>query len=117
MTQYTELTTLDDWQRLLVRSNERPTLLFKHSTTCPISARAYREFQSYLGGTPETHTDYALVKVIESRPVSNQVAQDLHVYHESPQVILIQNQVAVWSTSHGRITQRSLQDALSQAHG
>lgn len=116
MTQYRELTTLDDWQLLLDRSNERPTLLFKHSTTCPISARAYREFQSYLNGTPNSAADYVLVKVIESRLVSNQIANDLHVYHESPQAILVQNKTAVWDRSHGRITERSLHDALSQIH-
>ncbi|WDL97522.1 bacillithiol system redox-active protein YtxJ [Alicyclobacillus sp. ALC3] len=114
MLQYREVTSLNEWQQVLQKSNERPALVFKHSTTCPISARAFREFIEYLGGTPNAHTDYVVVKVIESRPVSNQVASDLHVRHQSPQVILVQNQAAVWDTSHGSITEASLKQVLAR---
>lgn len=113
MLQYREVTSLDEWQQVLLKSNEQPTLVFKHSTTCPISARAFREFQAYLSGNPNANTDYVLVKVIESRPVSNQVANDLRVRHQSPQVILVQNKAAVWDTSHGGITKASLNQVLN----
>ncbi len=115
MLQYKEVTSLAEWQQVLQKSNERPALVFKHSTTCPISARAFREFQAYLSGTPNSNTDYVMVKVIESRPVSNQVANDLHVRHQSPQAILVQNKAAVWDTSHGSITETRLKQVLN--HG
>lgn len=42
----TKLETIEELE-VLVEKNE-PYVLFKHSTTCPISHGAYTEFQAYL---------------------------------------------------------------------
>jgi len=112
MALWRELKSIEDWQEVLDKSSETSVMIFKHSTTCPISARAWNEFQSYLADTPHPETEYVMVKVIESRPVSNRIAQDLQVRHESPQAILLQHRKAVWNASHGAITQSSLRTAL-----
>lgn len=112
MSQYRELKNSDDWRQVLEASSDRPALVFKHSTTCPISAGAWREFESYLNSGPNENADYVMVKVIESRGVSSQIANDLGIRHQSPQVILVRDRQAVWDTSHGRITARSLRKAL-----
>jgi bacillithiol system protein YtxJ len=49
-----------------------------------------------------------LVKVIESRPVSNQIAEDLGVKHESPQVILLKGGASYWNASHWAITEEHI---------
>lgn len=112
MPQWREITTHEEWRDVLEKSCERPVLLFKHSTRCPISANAWKEFQSYLSGTPDENTEYVVVKVIESRDVSNAVANDLNVVHQSPQVLLIRNKKAVWDTSHSNITQGAIGQVL-----
>ena len=43
----TKLETIEELE-VLVEKNE-PYVLFKHSTTCPISHGAYTEFQAYCG--------------------------------------------------------------------
>ncbi|MFC4809473.1 bacillithiol system redox-active protein YtxJ [Paenibacillus sp. GCM10023250] len=102
---YKEIQTVEEWKAALEGSASRPLVVFKHSTTCPVSANAYNEFTSYLnGGDADTNTDYVLVKVIESRPVSNQIAEDIAVKHESPQIILIKDKAKYWTTSHWSIT-------------
>ena len=89
MTEVKELTTVDEWKEVLTSSSEQPVFVFKHSTSCSISAEAWNEFQKYLQDNPNQQVYYVYVKVIESRPVSNQIAEELGVKHESPQVILV----------------------------
>lgn len=88
----------------------KPLVLFKHSTRCPISAEAYGQFMRHV--TQEAHpgVDYALVLVVEARPVAMAVAKALGVKHESPQVMLIRDGKAAWHTSHWRITADALRE-------
>ncbi|WP_019415675.1 bacillithiol system redox-active protein YtxJ [Paenisporosarcina sp. TG20] len=104
---YTEITTIPEWENVLLKSQEKPVLIFKHSTTCPISAAAYKEFTSF-----KTDIDAYLVKVIESRPVSNEIASGLNVKHQSPQALVLLQAKPVWHTSHSSITEKNLAKAM-----
>ena len=104
---YTEIIGIEQWQQILALSNEHPVVVLKHSTTCPISAAAYREF------TSEALQNAYLVKVIENRDVSNEIAKDLQVQHASPQVIVIQNGQATWQATHFHIKAHALNEALA----
>ena len=84
---------LDD---LFARSEDAPVLLFKHSTTCPISAHAYREMSRLDAGAAR---QVALVVVQTARPLSNEIAQRTGVRHESPQTILLRRGLPVWTTT------------------
>ncbi len=108
-----ELLTLDDLTAALDASGTAPIFLFKHSTRCPISSGAYQRVQRYLAeASPGTPVFY-LIKVIESRPVSNEIASRLGVQHQSPQLILVRNHRAVWDTSHGGIDGPAIDRALA----
>lgn len=102
-----ELKSIEELNRALDESRARPVLLFKHSTTCPISARAYREFLSYLEDA-EPQVSYHLITVQTARSVSNEAASRLGVEHHSPQVILVKDGRGVWNASHFDITASSL---------
>jgi bacillithiol system protein YtxJ len=99
-----EITTLEEWNAVLERSAERGQVVLKHSTACPISSNALEEYNHYLQDNPNSDVDYVLVKIIESRPVSNQIAEDLGVKHESPQIIYVKNKLKYWAASHWSIT-------------
>lgn len=86
-------------------------LLFKHSTTCPISAKAYEEFQAYAS---DNDTPAAIVHVIEDRPLSNKIAEDFGIKHESPQIFLVENGDVRWNASHWKITQSAIKGAVSE---
>ena len=107
MTTYTEITSLPQWETVLQQSKDKPFLLLKHSTTCPVSAAAYREFTS-----SETELDKYLVKVIESRPVSTEIESNLSVQHKSPQLFLVSNEEPIWHTSHWNITESNITEAI-----
>lgn len=107
MTTYTEITSIPEWQNVLQQSKEKPVLVFKHSTTCPVSAAAYKEFTSFA-----TEVDAYLVKVIESRPVSKEIESDLSIQHKSPQILLVSNGESVWNASHWNITEKNIEKAI-----
>ncbi|MBX5436184.1 MAG: bacillithiol system redox-active protein YtxJ [Alicyclobacillaceae bacterium] len=112
MAEWRELTHLDEWNDVRGRLSGRTAVIFKHSTICPISADAWREFQECVSQRPDA-AEYYVVKVIESRPVSNQIAQDLGVVHQSPQAIVIRDAKVVWHASHRQITRDALAQALN----
>lgn len=107
-----ELTTEDQLAAVFERSAERRQLIFKHSSTCPISGTAHSQMRDYLARTPAENVDYSMIVVQNHRPLSNQVAQRLDVRHESPQVLLVRDGAATWTASHFDITTAALSDAL-----
>lgn len=109
-----ELVTLEDLDAALEKSETQPVVLFKHSMRCPISAAAHRQVLQYLEQRGAGNSaPFYLVKVIESRPVSNAIAERLGVSHQSPQVILVKCKRAYWNESHGGITVAALERADS----
>ncbi|RUS46950.1 bacillithiol system redox-active protein YtxJ [Cohnella sp. AR92] len=107
-----EISTLEEWNDLVAKSAERGQVILKHSTTCPVSANALHEYEEYLKGAPNQDVDYTLVKVIESRPISNQIAEDLNVKHESPQIIYIKDKAKYWSATHWSVTKAHISAVL-----
>lgn len=95
-------------------ANPGLVLLFKHSTSCPISAAAYDEYLAFRGG-PGKATRSAVIRVIEERPVSNHAATKLGLKHESPQALLVRDGKLVWNASHRAITSEALAQAVRDA--
>jgi len=110
----TEMTRLTDLARATETAKDKPVIIFKHSTTCPISGRAAQRMDTMLNECEETLPAFYMVKVIESRPVSNAIADQYEVKHESPQILLLKDGKAVWNTSHHDITEDALMKALAE---
>jgi bacillithiol system protein YtxJ len=104
MAEIKQLTSLEQWQEALRKSSDRPLLVFKHSTSCSISAGAHEDFVHYTEDAVQPDVDYAIVYVIEDRPVSNAIAESLGVQHKSPQAILVKDGRPVWNDSHWNLT-------------
>jgi bacillithiol system protein YtxJ len=102
---------MDDLERALAATDERPLLLFKHSFTCGVSAEALDELVCHLN-EPPLDASYAMVTVQTHRDVSNAVAKRLGIRHESPQALLIREGRVVWSASHFRVTAAAVSAAL-----
>ncbi|MBN8217173.1 MAG: bacillithiol system redox-active protein YtxJ [Spirochaetes bacterium] len=95
-----------DFTRLLGESLEKPVFLFKHSSTCPISAAAWREFKVFMEAHPDASCYMNLV--IEDRPLARKIAADTGIPHASPQAILFRGGKASWNASHGDISRENL---------
>ena len=106
-----ELTTKEALEAALERSEQEPIALFKHSTRCPISAGAYQQVARYLEEHSGEGLPFFLVKVVEARDVSNAVAEQLGVAHQSPQVIFVNCKRAYHNATHGAITAQAIRGA------
>jgi bacillithiol system protein YtxJ len=84
--------------------------IFKHSSTCPISSRADLVVDSIEFSVPV----YKLI-VQESRELSNQIAEEYGVKHESPQLILVKDGKAVWNKCHFDINENTVKKATEMA--
>ncbi len=84
-------------------------LVFKHSSACPISAEAQREYEEFCRDNPEVPA--YLVDVLDDRPVARGIADHCGVKHQSPQAILFEQGKPVWHASHMAITRGSLEAA------
>jgi bacillithiol system protein YtxJ len=107
---FVRITATASLNELAERSKERAVVLFKHSLTCPISARAYNEMAEF----PD---EVALIEVQRARDLSSEVARRLGVAHESPQVIVLRNGEVIWSASHFDITAKAVAEAVHGTNG
>ncbi|MBA3804575.1 MAG: bacillithiol system redox-active protein YtxJ [Acidobacteria bacterium] len=105
--QFTHVDDTKALEVLLVRSHTEPVIVFKHSTTCPISAAAYAEMS-------EVSNDVSLVVVQRARDVSREIEARTGLRHESPQAIILRNGEAVWNASHWSIKADTVETAIRQ---
>jgi bacillithiol system protein YtxJ len=94
-------------EQLFERSNAEPVLLFKHSNSCPISARAYRQMQG-------VKVPVAILVVQDDRELSRDVATRTGVRHETPQALVLRNGRAVWAASHFDISADAVEQAVRE---
>lgn len=86
-------------------------VLFKHSTRCPLSARARAELTlAKVAGVP-----LALVDVVAQRETSAALAERTAVPHASPQVLVLRGGRVVWHASHGGVTAAAVEAAVAGA--
>lgn len=97
----TESTQIEEIKEL---SNSKPVLIFKHSTRCSVSSMSLdRLLRNWKTEDGEKVVPYFL-DLIAFRALSDQVEDEFGVPHESPQVIIIRNNKAVYDNSHFGIT-------------
>jgi len=101
-------------EHALATAGSKSLLIFKHSSTCPISARAHQEVDKFLASEALGETLVCAVVVQNARNVSDAVAVRTGVRHETPQVLLIQEGQCVWNTSHRSITLEALREAIAK---
>jgi bacillithiol system protein YtxJ len=101
-----ELNTIEKLQAAIEESRIRPVLLFKHSTSCGISAGVFREVRMLDG-------DINVIIVQTDRHISNEVERHTGVKHQSPQAIVLRHGEAVYHASHYDITAEDINSYLS----
>lgn len=110
-TPFLPLETEGDLQQARARSEKEPVVLFKHSLTCPISARAHQEMEALArDGAPV----YRLL-VQHARSLARLIANDYTIRHESPQAIVLCSGEPVFHASHHRVRADALTDAIEEA--
>ncbi|WP_207436172.1 bacillithiol system redox-active protein YtxJ [Sabulibacter ruber] len=98
--QWQQLTSTEQIDQIKEESKGQPVVIFKHSTTCSISATAKSRLERQwddvgLGSIKPYYLD-----LLNYRPVSNEIAQSFDVRHESPQLLLIKDGQCHYHGSH-----------------
>lgn len=93
----------EDLKKALEHSLHGKIAIFKHSTSCFISKTVLRNFEKEIENQDKTINLYYL-DLLAYRPISNKIAEDLGVTHQSPQLIVIENGKAINSASHQDIS-------------
>ncbi|TAF45131.1 MAG: bacillithiol system redox-active protein YtxJ [Sphingobacteriales bacterium] len=96
-----------------IKSNSHYSIIFKHSTRCSISIMAKKKIELTWDELPKDTKMYFL-DLLMYRPISNQIASDFLVAHQSPQVLLIKNGDCVLEQSHGDISVNEINEVISQ---
>ncbi len=108
---FERITDKQTLEQVLAASKEKPLLIMKHSTACPISARAYQVVKEW--SQQEDVATY-FVYVIEDRSISNEITTRFAIKHESPQVFLIKDEQVHYHASHFGIKKNNLLTALRE---
>lgn len=93
-----------------IKMYEGYSIIFKHSTRCSVSLMAKKHLELD-GGDFATDLPTYFLDLLRFRDLSNAIAKQFHVHHESPQLLLIKNGECVFEASHSDI---SVEDTLQQ---
>ena len=105
------LTDLGQLNEISQLSNEKPVIIFKHSTRCSISRMALKQFENEYDLSDNEVTTYFL-DLIAFRDISNEIASRFEVVHQSPQLLLIIGGKSVYDVSHSAIDADELKSKI-----
>jgi len=103
------LTDEDQLQKIIVRSQEKPQVIFKYSSHCCQSETIFKRLQKNC--CPE-HIDFHFLDLIAHTNISEKVSEKFRVPHQSPQILLIKDGECIFDDSHSEIC---LQEIMEHA--
>ncbi len=89
--------TKEQWADLIELSNKQPIYIFKHSSRCGISSMVLSRFEKQVKERKET---YFYLHIQGFRSLSNWLAEELGIRHESPQLIIVKEGKVLAHDSH-----------------
>jgi bacillithiol system protein YtxJ len=105
-----QLTNLGQLNEIGEVSTEKAVLIFKHSTRCSVSRMVLKQFENEFD-LQDKIVPYFL-DLLQHREISNAIARDYEVQHQSPQVIIIKDGKAVYNASHESIDTKQLEQFI-----
>jgi len=97
------LKSLDQLEEINQISSKEAIVIFKHSTRCGISRMVLKSFEKQFDDTMSTLKVYYL-DLLNYRELSSEVGFKYQILHQSPQLLVIKNGIAVEHASHYDIT-------------
>lgn len=106
------LRSIDQIDVIKQESNEQPVLIFKHSTRCNISRASLDRLERNWKEEEMPNVVTYFLDLLSYREISNYLAEFFHVQHESPQVLIIQNERSTYDGSHFEIDYQKIREAI-----
>ncbi len=101
------ISSQQEYKEVIGGSKNTPAIIFKHSTRCSLSSMAMNRLNE-----ASKNFDIHIIDVIINRDISNMIAQDLLVAHQSPQLLIVQNGVCSFHASHMEIASNLINQHL-----
>ena len=101
------LTSLEQLETIKKESNTEAILIFKHSTRCGISSMVIKQFEK-LFTTEHSNLKVYYLDLLNYRNISDEVGHKFQIMHQSPQLIVVRNEVSIHDASHNDITETNL---------
>ncbi|MDX2188730.1 MAG: bacillithiol system redox-active protein YtxJ [Bacteroidota bacterium] len=100
---------------ILIQSHKQPVVIFKHSTRCSISAMVLNRLNKLDAFTLQKPTKYYYLDILNFRAISNEIAEQMNIIHESPQILIIFQGKTIFNASHNNITSEIVNKIISEA--
>ena len=110
MANFISIDDKSELDRFLAEANGAAVVIMKHSKSCGVSSRAYREMSSFEG-------QVGLITVQDARDVSAEIERRTGVPHETPQVLILRNNEVVFNASHFQVKAETVKDQLNRLNG
>ncbi|MBC6991193.1 MULTISPECIES: bacillithiol system redox-active protein YtxJ [Hymenobacter] len=114
MISWQPLTQPEQLTDIVRESHEQPVMIFKHSTSCSISAAAKSKLERQWDEAGLQEAKIYYLDLLRYRPISAEIAQQFGVRHESPQLLLIQDGECRYDASHMGIRLSDIKNQLAQ---
>jgi bacillithiol system protein YtxJ len=105
------LETPSDLELALAQSVDYHVAIFKHSTRCGLSSMTLNSLESNWKPEETRHLKAFYLDLVAHRNISQQIAEQLGVVHQSPQILLIKDGACYYSASHIDISYKKLIEA------
>ena len=109
--QWIPLTSIEQLESIKNESKAETIFIFKHSTRCGISSMVIKRFENLFDESMKNIKVYYL-DLLNYRIISDEVGYTFQVMHQSPQLLVIRNEIAVFDASHYDITNIDIQKYL-----
>lgn len=105
------LSTIEEFNRLVERSKEKPALVFKHRPSSPESTQAMENLEKDWTISPE-NLDLFVIDIMKDKEVAEAVTDMAGVMNEYPQVLLFADGVTMYDESREMISVKKIKLAL-----
>lgn len=108
---WNQLSSIEQLNELVLSAQDKPVVIFKHSTRCGISSMAWKSFQSNWT-SEDTLADVYLLDLLNHRDVSSEIALVTGVFHQSPQAIVLKGTEVIYEATHSAIDATQIESIL-----
>lgn len=102
----------DQLQNIIVRSQEKPQVIFKYNTQCHLSEVILKRLQSNC--CPE-HMDFHFLDLGIYSTISEKVSEKFKVPQQSSQILLINEGKCIFEESHSEISLEEIMEHVTAA--
>jgi monothiol bacilliredoxin len=106
------LTDEDQLQKIVVRSEEKPQVIFEYSSRCDLSETIFQRLQNK--GCPQ-HVDFHFLDLTGHADIAEKVSTIFHVSGVSPQILIIKDGECIFNESDSEICLEQIMEHVTAA--